>query len=211
MFKKGFFIYLFLFCSFTFGEQVSEQKNSMASEGAAAAKTDGSLIPSEEMEQNPLETLTSHQFMEDRKEWIRLEGIGGLSVTETKAFTVPLALEIQGLLIGQKIEELKWLLQIGGVALGTVTSGTWIVGVSSLLQVGLKYRFSEEFYGSFKGGAIHIHAADRVWTGGLFFGQEMGAFIIEGGIQSFYLGDRQWDLGVGVSIGFIIRKWQLKN
>ena len=165
-------------------------------------------VPSVKMEQSFTESMTSYQTLENRKEMLRLKWMGRIGVTESKAVFLPLVLEVQGPIMNQKHEKLKWLFQAGGVLLSTFDWRRGLsAGVSSVFQTGLKYDFSKELYGSLKGGAIHILAVDRVWMGGLFFGSKKNALTLEGGIQFFYLGDDQWDFGVSLSIGSVIKKW----
>ena len=90
---------------------------------------------------------------------------------------------------------LTWLFQAGGVFL---TTSDLEKGFSSIVQAGLKYNFPRKFYGSFRGGAIHILAVDRIWTGGMFLGYKMGILNLETGIQYFYLGDDEWDYGINL-------------
>ena len=204
MFKKGFFICFLLFCSSVFGETMSNQ-NDIDSQQDMPTKEDE--LPIVKIESGFTETMTSHSIPRSHKEMLRLKWIGGAGITYSTAVFMPLVLEAQGSLMNQS-EKLKWLFQAGGVLLSTFDWRRGVsAGVSSILQTGFKYNLSKELYGSFKGGAIHVLAVDRVWTGGLFFGSEQHALTLEGGIQVFYLGDEQWDLGVSLSIGSVIKKW----
>lgn len=204
MFNRILFICFFFLCFPVFGEKISKN-DSIAPSGNIQAKKNAAPISSVEIEPNLTE---SYQVLKNHKEMLRLEWMGGMGIANSKAFLIPLTLKIQGPVTGQQNDSLKWSLQAGGVFLSTFD---WEKGISYILQPGLKYNFSNKFYGSFKGGAIHILSADRVWTGGLFFGSESNILTLEGGIQVFYLSDNEWDFGIGLNIGTVIKKWWVEK
>ena len=132
---------------------------------------------------------------------------------KSKAFFIPLAIETHGLIMNWENTYFSWLLQAGGVLLTTFDLEK---GFSSIVQTGLKYNFSREFYGAFRGGAIHMLAVDRIWKSGIFFGYEKSILKLEVGIQYFYLGDvdqvfphkplRQWVLSFPFPLRLLFAK-----
>ena len=166
-------------------------------------------ISTPSVEQNPVESITSPKILKEHRETIRLKWTGGIGVTDSKAFFMPLSLEIQGPIKSQGNKELKWLFQAGGILLGTVRGPS--IGATYIFQTGLKYHFSKTLYGSLKGGAVKAFAKDRVGTAGLFVGSATDILTLEAGLQGFYLGDDQWDLGLIVNYGIVIKKWRSKK
>ena len=204
MFKKISLFTCLIFLSFlTFGEKATEQNNKISKKETQTNKTEisGSSLGEQ---QNVTAPKMAPKVLKPQRETIHLEWAGGISITESSAFLIPLTLEVQGLIMKHLNEEFRWLFQAGGVLLSTLKLE---MGIFPVFQTGLKYHFSKDYYGSLKGGMIGIFPADRMWTGGLFVGSKVDNLIIEGGVQFFYPGDDLFDIGVFISLGSSIKKW----
>ena len=202
MFKKiSLFICLIFLSPLTFGEKAQVNKTSKKNVQANKAEISGSSLGKQ---QNVIASKTAPKVLKTHEETIHLEWAGGISITESSAFLIPLTLEVQGLIMKHLNEELRWLFQAGGVLLSTLKLE---MGVFPVFQTGLKYYFSKDYYGSLKGGMIGIFPSDRIWTGGLFVGSKVDNLIIEGGVHFFYPGDDLFDIGVFISLGSSIKKW----
>lgn len=217
MFRFSLFICLTFLGFSAFGEKTPEQNNIIPMEKTQMTEEETSdpsmetKVPDSPKEtgQNLIESSTSQETLKKHRESLRLEWAGGLGITtEATAFFMPLTLEIQGLMLKQGHEELRWLFQGGGILMGLI--GSWTTtdpGLTHILQTGLKYHLSKTLYGSVKGGAIQALKADRIWTIGLFFGSVISIFKFEAGIQVFYPDEGEVDFGVIVSTGSTIKKW----
>lgn len=198
MFKKiSLFICLIFLSSLTFGEKGIEQQVNKASQKDAQANKTAEISGSSPASQQ-------NTIAQTPRETIHLEWTGGISATASSAFLIPVTLEVQGLIMKHLNEEFRWLFQAGGVLLSTLKLE---MGIFPIFQTGLKYYFSKDYYGSFKGGMIGIFPTDRIWTGGLFVGSKVDNLIIEGGVHFLYPGDDLFDIGVFISLGSTIKKW----
>ena len=217
MFRFFLFICL-IFPGFSaFGEKTAEQNNIIPMEKTRTTEEETSdpameiKVPDSPKEtgQNPIESSAFPETLKKHRESLFLEWAGGLGITtEATAFFMPLTLEIQGLMLKQGHEELRWLFQGGGILMGRVRFRTIKdTGLTYILQTGLKYQFFKTLYGSVKGGAIQALKTDRIWTVGLFFGSAINSFKFETGIQVFYPDEGEVDFGVIVSMGSTIKKW----
>ena len=207
MLKFSFFICLILLCSSAFGEQTPEQNVITPVEKVQTKEAEAS-DSSVEMEQSLTKPTVSQEILKKHRESFRLEWAGGLGIANS-AFFMPLTLEIQGLMMKQGNEELRWLFQGGGILMGWRKSLTVKdIGKTHILQTGLKYHFTKTLYGSLKGGAIKALAADRIWTIGLSLGFAINnTFTLETGFQVFYPDEDEIDLGAMISLGSAIKSW----
>ena len=118
---------------------------------------------------------------------------------------LPVFLEAQASL--KKIEKLKLLFQAGGFLVYDPAP------LKPSIQIGLKYNFSNTFYGSVLGGPLFLVDASVKpfqeapdWVGGLFFGMDEKHFFIDMGIQSIYT-KRSLGIGIFISIGSRLKIW----
>ena len=124
---------------------------------------------------------------------------------------IPAFLEVQKSL--KKIKNLKLLFQAGGFLTYDPEP------LKPAIQIGLKYNFSNTFYGSVLGGSMFLVNASAGqnstisnigWTGGLFFGMDKKRFFVDIGIQPIYregYTTGNLDIGIFVSIGSLLKSW----
>ena len=204
MFKFFFFTIFIFLSSPIFGEKAPDQNKETSKADAQINKNEASAATMDIKQTSNESTAYHKDLLKNYNKTIHLEWLGGLGMTNSVAFFLPLTLEAQALILNHHNGELRWLFQVGGILLSTLKLE---MNVFPLLQTGLKYHFSKKFYGSLKGGLIGVKPGDRMWTGGILIGTQIETVTIEGGIQFFYPDEDYYDHGIIFNMVSPIKLW----
>ena len=171
------------------------------------------------------EPLTYYEALDRYKKVASIEWAMGLGLTAEFFTFAPMVLEFHVPIVSVD-PKLTVLFQAGTILAET---RSWVVPVSRIsgleegpkrfisskmrmfpiFQAGLKRRFSNQLYASFKLGPVGLFDDLNLWTGGLFFGADsFGGLTLEVGLQPFYLPDEGlWDFGMVMNMGLVLKNW----
>ena len=189
MFKKTVFFLVFLFCSQIYG-----------GEGGAP-------------DPSPQVLLTYYEALEKYRESARLEwklGMGFVMERENLKFLIPVLLEVQTPIVKEN-EKLKWLLQGGPMMNFSVSlyDDKKTSPLEVLLQTGLRYNFSNTFYGAITGGPV-FNSFDSVnWAGGVLFGIGSNNLSMDMGVHFFSEESSYWSFYF--SLGSLLKRWWVER